>query len=106
MSRWLMPLALLVLLSPARPNTADIVSPNDNTRSAGTLANGVLTIALEARTGAWRPEGDGGRSIDVGAFAEEGKALSTPGPVIRVPVGTVVRATIRNRLDRPLVVAG
>ena len=43
MSRWLTPLALLFVFSPARPNTADIVSPNDNTRTAGTLANGVLT---------------------------------------------------------------
>jgi FtsP/CotA-like multicopper oxidase with cupredoxin domain len=66
----------------------------------------VLTVAIEARTGIWRPEGDSGRALDVAAFAEAGKALSTPGPVIRVPVGTEIHATIRNRLDKPLIVYG
>jgi FtsP/CotA-like multicopper oxidase with cupredoxin domain len=91
---------------PAAPPAASTIVPNDNRHSAGTLKNGVLTVALEARTGVWRPEGDGGRALDVAAFAEVGKALSTPGPVIRVPLGTEIRATIRNRLDRPLTVAG
>ena len=63
-------------------------------------------MALEARAGAWRPEGDNGRAVDVAAFAEEGKPLLTPGPLIRVPVGTQIRATVRNRLDKPLIVYG
>ena len=44
--------------------------------------------------------------LDVAAFGESGKPLSTPGPVIRVPLGTEIRATVRNRLDRPLTVYG
>ena len=50
--------------------------------------------------------GDRRPSLDVAAFAEAGKPLSTPGPVIRVPVGTEVHATLRNRLDKPLIVNG
>jgi FtsP/CotA-like multicopper oxidase with cupredoxin domain len=91
---------------PAAPRAAESIVPNDNRQSAGTLKHGVLTVAIEARTGVWRPEGDSGRALDVAAFAEAGKALSTPGPVIRVPLGTEIHATVRNRLDKPLVVYG
>ena len=35
-----------------------------------------------------------------------GEAAATPGPLIRVPVGTEVRATLRNTLDKPLTVFG
>jgi FtsP/CotA-like multicopper oxidase with cupredoxin domain len=66
----------------------------------------VLTVRLEARDGAWQPEGERGRSVPVAAWAEEGKSLQVPGPLIRVPVGTEVRATLRNSLDKPLVVRG
>lgn len=110
MTRWIAYAALASLGSlaagPATLRTADSIVPNDNRQAAGTLRNGVLTVAIEARTGVWRPEGDSGRALDVAAFAEAGKALSTPGPVIRVPLGTEIRATIRNRLDRPLIVYG
>src|SRR5688572_16547480 len=100
--------ALLTVFAVGRstPPLAETVAPNDNRRAAGTLANGVLTVALEARPGVWHPEGDKGRSLEVAAFSEEGKALSTPGPLIRVPVGTEIRATVRNRLDKPLIVYG
>ena len=110
MTRWIAYAVLASLGSlaagPATPRAADAIVPNDNRQTAGTLRNGVLTVAIEARTGVWRPEGDSGRALDVAAFAEAGKALSTPGPVIRVPLGTEIRATIRNRLDRPLIVYG
>ena len=106
MQRWTLSLAVFLLLGPTKPTAVEPIAPNDNRHTAGTLANGVLTIALEAREGAWKPEGDGGRALDVAAFAEEGKPLSTPGPFIRVPAGTTIRATVRNRLDRPLYVFG
>ena len=106
MPRWTSFAAVLLLASAMRPFAAETVSPNEGRGSAGTLANGVLSIALEARSGIWHPEGPGGRVVDVAAFAEEGKALSTPGPLIRVRVGTTVRATVRNRLDKPLTVFG
>lgn len=90
----------------ASPRAPESVAANDNRRAAGTLKNGVLTVSLETRTGVWRPEGELGRSLAVAAFAERGKELSTPGPLIRVPVGTEVRATIRNTFDKPLTVFG
>ena len=106
MTRWTLSLAVFLFLGPTKPPAVETIAPNDNRHTAGTLGNGVLTVALEAREGAWHPEGDSGRALAVAAFAEEGKPLSTPGPLIRVPVGTTVRATIRNRLDRPIVVLG
>jgi hypothetical protein len=67
----------------------------------------VLSVSLEVRIGSWRPEGDGGKAIDsIYAFAEVGRPPSTPGPMIRVPVGTAVRGTLHNTLTRPLVVFG
>jgi len=107
MMKWIA-CALLASLTgaPAGRPAGNTIVPNDNRRPAGMLRNGVLTVALEARTGDWRPEGDSGRSLEVAAFAEAGRPLSTPGPLIRVPLGTRVRATIRNSLDRPLTVYG
>jgi FtsP/CotA-like multicopper oxidase with cupredoxin domain len=101
----LAPLVLFLAGSSLSP-APDAIGANDNLHSAGTLKNGVLTVGLEARHGVWHPEGTGGRGIEVAAFAESGKSLSTPGPLIRVPVGTEVRATIHNRLDKPLAVFG
>lgn len=94
----------LIVAGPG-PRILEPVLPNDDLRGGGSLRNGVLQISLEARPGSWKPNGDS-RAVEVAAFAEEGKALSTPGPVIRATIGTEVRATIRNRLDKPLIVYG
>jgi FtsP/CotA-like multicopper oxidase with cupredoxin domain len=105
-------------LSPAAPaapaatattsarHAAPSAIPNDNRRPAGTLDKGVLTVRLEARTGMWYPEGPNGRGLEVAAWAEGPGAPQVPGPLIRVPVGTEVRATLRNTLQRPLTVYG
>jgi FtsP/CotA-like multicopper oxidase with cupredoxin domain len=106
MSRWIAYAALVLVGGATKPFAADTVAPNDNRRAAGTLEKGVLTVSLEARSGRWYPEGERGRALEVAAFAEQGKALSNPGPLIRVTVGTTVRATIHNRLDKPLRVFG
>jgi manganese oxidase len=90
----------------ATPLSPEHVTANDNRQVAGTLAGGVLTVALEARHGVWRPEGDSGRALDAAAFAEVGHPLSTPGPLIRVHAGTEVHTTIHNALEMPLVVFG
>jgi len=102
MPRWITYAALVLVGGVTQPFAADTVAPNDNRRAAGTLEKGVLTVSLDARMGRWYPEGEGGRALDVAAFGEEGKALSNPGPLIRVTVGTTVSATIHNRLDKPL----
>jgi FtsP/CotA-like multicopper oxidase with cupredoxin domain len=88
------------------PNGPESIVANDNRRPAGTLKNGVLTVKLEARDGLWRPDGEKGVPLPVAAWAEEGKPLSVPGPLIRVPAGTDVKASLRNSLDKPLTVFG
>ena len=55
----------------------------------------------------WAPEADGGATLAVPAFAEEGQAPQIPGPLLRVPAGTVIDATVRNALqDSTLTVRG
>ncbi len=98
--------AVTACAQPARTG-AGAIEPNDNTRPAGTLSNGVLSLALETRVGSWQPDGAGGRSVDsMEVFAEVGHAPVTPGPLIRVPVGTEVRGTLHNTLNRPLHLFG
>lgn len=115
-SRTLVVYAALLLLiagsSPPAPAYALTQQPapvlaNDNRRPAGRLASGTLRVRLEAREGVWHPEGtDIPPGFPIEAFAEEGGPLLTPGPLLRVPVGTVVEATVRNRLSRPVLVRG
>lgn len=90
---------------PASPAIERIVI-NDNRAAAGTLRNGVLTIQLEAREGEWHPDGESAPGIVVRAFAEKGKPLSIPGPLIRVPEGTEINASVTNTLPHSLVVHG
>lgn len=90
---------------PTPPGTEEIFT-NDNKRLAGVLQNGVLTINLEAREGMWFPETHEGEGIRVYAFAEKGKQLQLPGPVIRVPEGTIIKATIENKLDTAMTLHG
>ncbi|HEX5075407.1 MAG TPA: multicopper oxidase domain-containing protein [Gemmatimonadaceae bacterium] len=92
---------------PRRSTLGERIAINDNRASAGTLRNGVLTIRLEARTGDWHPDGNADAGITVAAFAEAGKPPQIPGPLIRVPRGTSIRAFVRNGLrDSTLFVHG
>jgi FtsP/CotA-like multicopper oxidase with cupredoxin domain len=101
-----LPLVLLATACGARAPSGRI-HPNDNRQSAGTLKDGVLTVALEVRSAGWQPEGREGRTLDsVAAFGEPGKAPSTPGPLLRVPAGTRITGTLTNTLARPLTVFG
>ncbi|MEJ7914225.1 MAG: multicopper oxidase domain-containing protein, partial [Chitinophagaceae bacterium] len=72
------------------------ISINDNRKPAGVLRNGILFLNLEVRTGNWYPETHDGMPIKVYALAEAGKPLQIPGPLIRVPEGTEIQATVRN----------
>jgi FtsP/CotA-like multicopper oxidase with cupredoxin domain len=90
----------------ATPRAPEAIVANDNRHAAGVLSNGVLTVTLEARDGLWQPEGETSSGVEVAAWAEEGKPPSVPGPLVRVPVGTRVKATLRNSLDKPLTVFG
>lgn len=82
------------------------IRANDNRTPAGTLENGVLTLHLELTSGDWYPEADSGPSMKVDALAEEGKPPQIPGPLVRVPQGTEIHLTIRNRLSAAGVLHG
>jgi FtsP/CotA-like multicopper oxidase with cupredoxin domain len=96
---------LAALAAPIAPATRSI-QLNDNLQPAGHLANGVLTLRLVAAPGGWRPNGSGGATVEVDAFGEEGRELSTPGPLIRAPEGTIAAVSLRNELGRELRVFG
>ena len=83
------------------------VVPNDNRAPAGRLVDGVVTLRLDARLASWHPDGDSAPGAVVPAFAEAGDAPRIPGPLIRVPSGSVVEVTVRNQVPgAPLSVFG
>jgi len=82
------------------------IAANDNRTPGGKLEGGVLTLHLEIREGIWHPEAENGRGITVYAFGEEGHALQSPGPLIRVEKGTTVQASVHNLLAVPVFVLG
>ena len=85
----------------------DEIRSNDNRLAAGQLRNGVLTVDLVAGSGVWFPEEKDGPGHSVFAFGETSRSLSNPGPLLRVPAGTEIRATVRNRIPGlPLQVHG
>jgi FtsP/CotA-like multicopper oxidase with cupredoxin domain len=79
---------------------------NDNRTAAGTTADGVRAIRLEARLGTWHPDRDSDPGVVVKAFAVEGGPLQIPGPLIRVREGTEIRIRIRNTLGDSLALHG
>ena len=92
---------------PAPRAAIETIVVNDNRVPAGVLDRGVLTIHLEAREGEWHPDRDDEPGLVVRAFAEKGKRLQVPGPLIRVPEGTEIHAFVGNTLARgTLVVHG
>jgi FtsP/CotA-like multicopper oxidase with cupredoxin domain len=97
MRRTLFPFLLFAFASPPRRELPLAVA-NDNRLPSGTLTNGVLTLNLVATMARWYPEASDGPFADVPAFAEEGKAPSIPGPLVRVPVGTRIHLIVRNAL--------
>ncbi|CAN5771896.1 hypothetical protein BH23GEM9_BH23GEM9_22330 [soil metagenome] len=82
------------------------VAWNDNVESAGTLRLGTLNVHLQVREAQWHVMGDAEEPGTVLAFAEPGRAPRIPGPMIRVPVRTVVDVVIDNPTDSTLVVHG
>lgn len=74
------------------------VKINDNRKAAGQFRNSIYYINLEIREGNWYPETKEGTPIKAKAFAEIGKSLQVPGPLIRVQEGTEIKATVTNRM--------
>lgn len=110
--------SLLALLLPVVPVAArrvpapDVralpsVVANDNRRAAGTLRGDTLRLQLTVQMAEWYPDGSKGAHVSVEAFGEEGKAPTIPAPLLRMRVGTVVDATVRNTLPAtPIHVTG
>src|SRR5438477_2466952 len=82
---------------------APMARVNDNRRPAGSLSAGTLTLSLDIVEAAYQPEGEHDPVVRVLAFAESGKAPELPGWMLRAPVGTSVRVTVRNRSDPALL---
>jgi manganese oxidase len=97
---------LLLVAIGSAPAAVEHVAINDNRIAAGTLANGTLTMRLEARSGEWHPDGESEPGVVVRAFAVEGGPLQIPAPLVRVPEATTVHLFFRNRLDGPLEIHG
>ena len=99
-ARLLVGIAILAgCAAPALP----VVESNDNRVSAGTLENGVLTLNLVVAMARWYPEDSGGSFTELPVFVEEGQRPQIPAPLIRVPLGTRVRVTVRNALADSVV---
>jgi FtsP/CotA-like multicopper oxidase with cupredoxin domain len=95
---WFAPTSFAEMLPP--------VSINDNRIPAGTLHDGVLELHLEMREGIWHPLEENGDAIQIFAFAETGKPLSVPAPLIRVPEGTRIEITLKSMITVPATVHG
>src|SRR5687768_2360497 len=109
MKKYVLSFALLMLASGVAGAQAPfpIAVANDNRVPAGTLKNGVLTLHLSVVRAMFHPDRDSDPGIDVMVLQEKGRAPSVPAPLIRVPIGTEVRAIIHNtQPDSSLLVYG
>ena len=96
-----------VVLTKASGNALPVIAANDNRKPAGVLRNDTLRINLVVQMARWYPEAADGPYVDVAALGEEGQPPTVPGPLIRVPAGTTIVATIRNALtDSAALVRG
>lgn len=91
---------------PAEDLSLPLVAANDNRTPAGQSTNGVLNLQLELRQARWYPEDENAGYRDVYAFAEQGHAPQSSGPLIRVPQGTIIHATVHNMLPSPAKIHG
>ena len=82
------------------------IAANTNQCAAGILSKDGLTVELEIREGAFYPEDESGPSLQVFAFAEAGKQLQIPGPMIRIPQDTWVHVTVHNLIARDVLIHG
>ena len=82
------------------------IAANANQHAAGILSEGELTVELEIREGAFYPEDESGPSLRVFAFAERGKQLQIPGPMIRIPQDTRIHVTVHNLIARDVLIHG
>ena len=101
---------LATILSCSAAFSADAQLPkvavNDNRVAAGAIRDGVLKLDLELKTGTMHPDADASAGFTVWTIGVAGQRPSVPAPLIRVPQGTVVRASLRNTLSESAMVWG
>jgi FtsP/CotA-like multicopper oxidase with cupredoxin domain len=101
---WLVLMMLTGIVPQARPTvpagsrSLPRIQLNDNHLPAGRLVAGVLKLSLVADTGMWYPTAENEPGIPVQAFRQAAGPLQIPGPLIRVPAGTVVNLSVRNAI--------
>ena len=81
-------------------------SVHQNTASAGRLEGRTFRLELDVVESSWQPEGADDPEVPILAFAERGKSPLVPGPLVRVPRGTIMVVVIRNRSDSAVVIGG
>ena len=94
--------ALVAPSPPRRAADRPTTAPNPNTAPAGELRDGVLSLNLDAVEAQWHEGAGAAPGSAVLAFAERGRQPTIPGPLVRVPAGTLVRVSVRNTLVRPI----
>ena len=99
-------LLMPVLSSAGQQPPLPVISANDNRTPAGTLRDGILNLRLELRQARWYAEAADGVYKDGYAFAEQGHPPQSPGPLLRVPQGTRVHASIHNLLPSAAKIYG
>ena len=97
---WLGLLAVMfaLRLMAGAASTTLVIAANDNRKPAGELKDGVLNVNLELHPARWYAEAPDGVYEDGYAFSEQGESPQSPGPLLRVPQGTRVHASIHNFL--------
>jgi FtsP/CotA-like multicopper oxidase with cupredoxin domain len=86
--------------------SAALAAVNQNLVAAGRRSHDTLIVALDVVEAAYQPEGVEDPVVRVLALAERGKVPQVPGPLLRAPVGTTVRLSLRNRSDSALMFSG
>ncbi|HEX5817840.1 MAG TPA: multicopper oxidase domain-containing protein [Gemmatimonadales bacterium] len=94
----LVPFVLSVPATRAGDGALPVAQPNDNRRPAGRLRRDTLFVDLELRMGRWYPEAADGPFVEAPMLAERGRRPQVPGPLLRVPEGTVIVARLANAL--------
>ena len=84
--------------APAKATSVPKIQLNDNHHPAGYRHHHVLDLFLSADTGLWYPAGENEPGIPIQAFRDGNGSLQIPGPFIRVPAGTEIRAAVRNAI--------
>ena len=85
-------------LEAGKPAGLDRILPNDNRVPAGEFSNKNLQLDLEVKWGDFRMETPDRPGLKMVAIGEVGKPATIPSPLVRIKKGSIINATIHNRL--------